>query len=233
MNGTTFSLLVFILASALNQLVAQQKSYTTNIEVETRMNYLIYEPESADNKMPLLVFLHGGGESGDNPEIIKENGPPKLVENGKKFPFYILSPQNGYEKAFWDDRAVNALIDKIMSEYPIDEKRVYLAGLSRGGYGAWRLAMNYPDRFAAMVVVCGASAPENYARWIKDIPVWVFHGEKDQTIPVSESVNMVKALEKAGADVRLTLYPEADHDAWTETFNNEEVYDWLLKHTLP
>jgi predicted peptidase len=222
------TLIIFVFVYHLS--MAQQKSFTTEIEVDTRMNYLLYEPESIADKAPLLVFLHGGGESGDDIEKVKKHGPPMLVENGKEFPFYILSPQNPYKRGFWDDRAVNTLIDKILDQYPIDETRIYLAGLSRGGYGAWRLAMNYPDKFAAMIVICGASAPKNYASRIKDIPIWVFHGEKDQTIPVSESIDMVNALKEEGADVQLTLYPDAGHDAWTETFKNEKVFEWLLKH---
>lgn len=209
---------------------AQQKSYSTEISVTTKTNYLLYEPENKTGKMPLLVFLHGGGESGNDIEKVKKHGPPMLVEKGKKFPFYILSPQNPHERGFWDDRAVNTLIDKILDQYPIDETRIYVAGLSRGGYGAWRLAMNYPDKFAAMIVICGASAPKNYASRIKDIPIWVFHGEKDQTIPVSESIDMVNALKEEGAEVKLTLYPDAKHDSWTETFNNDEIYEWLLMH---
>ncbi|HKJ80039.1 MAG TPA: prolyl oligopeptidase family serine peptidase [Prolixibacteraceae bacterium] len=223
-------ILLFAFLFSMNTMTAQQKSHSTNVTTETKMNYLLYEPPGSLEKAPLLVFLHGGGEGGNNIEAVKKHGLPMLVENGKVFPFYILSPQNPYEKGFWDDRAVAELIDKIVKEYPVDESRIYLAGLSRGGYGAWRLAMNNPGRFAAMLVICGASAPDNYAGWIKDIPVWVFHGEKDQTIPASESINMVKALKEQGAEVKLTLYPDAGHDSWTEAFNNDEVFEWLLSH---
>ena len=209
---------------------AQQKSYTSEITVRTKTNYLLYEPYNKTEKAPLLVFLHGGGESGDDVEKVKKNGPPMLIEQGQNFPFYVLSPQNPYEKGFWDDRAINELSNQNNKKYPIDENRVYLAGLSRGGYGAWRLAINFPEKFAAMVVICGASAPDNYAGWIKDIPIWVFHGEKDKNVPVSESITMVNELKKEGANVKLTLYPEAEHDSWTETFNNAEVFEWLLSH---
>lgn len=220
-------LFITILFSAVH---AQQKSYTTQITVKTKMNYLLYIPQEKSELMPLLVFLHGGGESGDDIEKVKKHGSPKLIEAGKEFPFYVLSPQNPYEKGFWDDRVIYNLMQKIIHENSIDTNRIYLVGLSRGGYGAWRLAMNNPDVFAAMAVICAASAPENYTGWVKNIPVWIFHGKKDETVPFSESVDMAMALEKEGADVKLTLYPEAGHDAWTQTFENEEFFDWLLKH---
>lgn len=210
---------------------AQQKAYTIKVKNQSEMNYLLYQPKEMDGEAPLLVFLHGGGEGGNNIEAVKKNGPPKLIEEGREFPFYVLSPQNPYEKGFWDDRAVMELVNKIVKKYNIDKKRIYLSGLSRGGYGAWRLAMNNPDSFAAMIVVCAASSPTVYANWIKDIPVWMFHGEKDNVVPVSESIQMKEALMNVGADVKLTLYPEAGHDAWTETFNNEKVFDWLLEHS--
>lgn len=212
----------------LNHVHAQQKAFTLKIENQTEINYLLYEPKEIDGEAPLLVFLHGGGEGGNDIEVVKKNGPPKLIEEGKEFPFYVLSPQNKYEKGFWDDRMVMKLVDEVVEKYKIDKSRIYLAGLSRGGYGAWHLAMNNPDNFAAMIVVCAASSPTVYANWIKHIPVWIFHGEKDDVVPVSESINMAGALKDLGANVKLTLYPEANHDSWTETFNNNEVYTWLL-----
>lgn len=222
--------LVLIILSFLNDSTAQQKAMSMKVKNHSEINFLLYVPEVKEDA-PLLVFLHGGGEGGDDVEKVKKNGPPKLIEEGTEFPFYVLSPQNQYEKGFWDDRILMLLVDEIVQKYKIDKSRIYLAGLSRGGYGAWRLAMNNSDKFAAMVVVCAASSPTVYARWIKDIPVWIFHGEKDNVVPVSESIQMADALKEAGADVQVTLYPEADHDSWTETFNNKEVYNWMLKQS--
>jgi len=219
------------LSMFVHPLSAQQKAYSVKVKNLSEMNYLLYEPRAIKEKVPLLVFLHGGGESGDNIEVVKKHGPPKLIDAGKEFPFYVLSPQNPYEKGFWDDRAVMELVDKIVKNNNVDENRIYLAGLSRGGYGAWRLAMNNPDKFAAMIVVCAASSPKGYANWIKHIPVWIFHGEKDRVVPVSESMQMAETLKDLGANVKLTLYPEADHDSWTETFNNDAVYEFLLNYS--
>lgn len=223
--------LVLIALLFLNKTQGQQKEFSVKIKNQTKINYLLYEPKNIEGEVPLLVFLHGGGEGGDDIENVKKNGPPLLIENGKEFPFYVLSPQNPYVKGFWDDRIVMELVNNIVSKYNIDKNRIYLAGLSRGGYGAWRLAMNNPDRFAAMLVICAACSPTVYAGWVKDIPIWIFHGEKDNVVPVSESMKMADALKAVGADIKLTLYPEANHDSWTKTFNNDEVYEWLLKHS--
>ena len=222
---------LFVFQLIFNNVQAQQEAYSLKVKNESKINYLLYEPESIEVDVPLLVFLHGGGEGGNDIERVKKNGPPKRIEEGKEFPFYVLSPQNPHEKEFWDDRIVMELVDETVRKYKIDKSRIYLAGLSRGGYGTWRLAMNNSDKFAAMIVVCAASSPTVYARWIKDIPVWIFHGEKDETVPVSESIKMADALKAQGANIKLTLYPDAGHDAWTETFNNDVVYEWLLEHS--
>ena len=109
--------------------------------------------------------------------------------------------------------------------------RIYLTGLSMGGYGTWSLAIAYPGRFAAIAPVCGGSEPF-FAGRIKDIPAWIFHGAKDSVVPVSKSEEMVNALKKHGSNVKFTVYPEAKHDSWTATYNNPELYEWFLKQTL-
>ena len=103
--------------------------------------------------------------------------------------------------------------------------------MSRGGYAAWRMAMQYPEKFAALVAICGV-APTFYSRWLRDMPVWVFHGEDDGTIPVSESDKIVEEMRNRGQNVKYTRYPNTNHDSWTETFNNPELYEWLLKQSL-
>ena len=212
---------------------AQQKDYSFKYN-KTQINYLLYLPSGYEktNKegFPLILFLHGGGESGNNIELVKKNGIPNLIEAGEDIPFIVLSPQNPHEKKLWDDFALKALLDKIIKKYNVDEKRIYLTGLSRGGYGAWRMAVQYPEVFAAVAPVCGAT-PVPYAGWISDIPFWVFHGAKDTVIPISESENMVIALKSLGASVIFTIYPDAGHDSWTETYKNPKLYEWFLSHS--
>ncbi|MER2490483.1 prolyl oligopeptidase family serine peptidase [Catenovulum sediminis] len=210
------------------QIIETQISVSKAID----MNYLLYKPvDAAQKQQALLLFLHGGGEGGDNPQAIKKHGPPKLIAEGKAFPFYVLAPQNPYKNGFWDDQAVYELLQKVIAEHNIDPTKIYLSGMSRGGYGAWRLAMNYPNIFAAMAVVCGASVPKAYAAKVKHIPIKLFHGEKDQVIPVSETIEMYNALTALNADVTLTVYPEADHDSWTQTYQEDALYDWFLSHS--
>jgi predicted peptidase len=230
----SFTLLILLLSIlGLRNVDAQLKGQAIVLNQKKTVRYYLYEAENTHSsptaKFPLLVFLHGGGESGDNLEMVKTHGIPKLIAEGKTFPFYVLAPLNEGEKKFWDDVLIMNLIDSIIKIYPIDNSRIYLTGMSRGGYGAWRLALNNPGRFAALAVVCGASAPYEYARWITDIPIWVFHGAKDQSISISVSERMVEALKLAGAEVSFTIYPETGHDAWTETYANPGLYEWFLK----
>jgi predicted peptidase len=174
------------------------------------------------------MFLHGGGESGMDIELVKKNGPPKLVSEGKKFPFILLSPQCP-EKSWWDNRILVALLDEVISKYQVDDNKVYLTGLSMGGYGTWSLAIEYPEKFAAIAPVCAWGDPDDVCA-LKNVPVWVFHGEKDNVVPIKEDSKMVEALKQCGGNVKFTRYPEAEHDAWTETYNNPEFYDWLLNN---
>jgi predicted peptidase len=122
-------------------------------------------------------------------------------------------------------------LDEVIAEYRIDEQRIYLTGLSMGGFGTWRLAMAYPDRFAALAPVCGGGDPDQ-AHLVAHLPTWVFHGAKDDVVSIENSKKMVAALKKAGCDVKFTIYPDAGHDSWTETYNNPELYDWFLDHSI-
>lgn len=154
--------------------------------------------------------------------------------------FIVVSPQCP-AGVWWDDDGVLGLLDEIMATHKTDATRVYLTGLSMGGYGTWSVGLKYPERFAAIVPICGggqfrdilsAAKPKRDA--MLALGIRVFHGAKDPTVPLAESENMVTALKKFGAkDLDLTVYPEAKHDSWTETYNNPELYTWLLKHQRP
>ncbi len=208
----------------------------TEVKIKVELQYLIYLPknyEISGEQFPLLLFLHGAGERGNDIELVKRHGPPKLVEEGKEFPFIIVSPQCP-EGTRWNYQtlALTALLDEIESKYRVDKNRIYVTGLSMGGQGTWTLALTKPNRFAAIAPVCGWTDSWEVCK-ISHIPTWVFHGAKDNVVPVSESQEMVKALENCGAkEIKLTIYPEANHDSWTETYNNPELYNWLLSHSL-
>ncbi|MDO6518315.1 prolyl oligopeptidase family serine peptidase [Zobellia uliginosa] len=225
-----------LLCGVLQGCAAQSKYKLIDAEQETviteNYSYYLYYPEEyeerPEEKFPLLLFLHGGGESGDSLVYVKRNGPPKLIKRGKKFPFLILAPQNPYKKMWWNTRSVIQLLDTIVKNNRVDTTRIYLTGLSRGGGAAWEMAVQYPKKFAAMAVVCGMT-PLPYASWIdKKMPIWVFHGEEDESIPISESETMVAKLKSMGYEVRFTRYPGVGHDAWVPAYDNEELYEWFV-----
>jgi len=192
-------------------------------------NYLLYVPANYDQqeKWPLIVFLHGSGERGSNLEHVKKHGPPKIVDNKRDFEFIVVSPQvPGRER--WDADKVVQLTDQVTKSLKVDPDRVYLTGLSLGGYGTWTTVAKHPNHFAAIVPICGKGDPET-AEKFKHVACWVFHGAKDEGVPLKYSEEMVEALKKAGAEPKFTVYPEAGHDSWTEAYNTPELYKWLLE----
>ncbi len=205
------------------------------------VKYLVYLPEGYDKdsgkKWPLMLFLHGAGERGTDVQRVGIHGPMKLVKQGKQFPFIIVAPLCP-EHEYWSPDVLLQLLDHVMAEYAVDTHRVYLTGLSMGGYGTWGLGLMHPEKFAAIAPICGGGAAigpilssREKPQEFKSLGIWAFHGAKDTTVPVEESENLVKIIKKLGAtDVQLTIYPEAQHDSWTATYNNPEFYEWLLKH---
>ncbi len=195
------------------------------------MRYLLYLPDGyrqeGGQRWPLIVFLHGAGERGDDMELVKIHGPPKFVEAGKKRPFIVASPQLALGE-WWSPDMVAWLTKELISTLRVDPERVYLTGLSMGGYGTWETAAKYPELYAAIAPICGRGDPAS-AWKLRHIPTWIFHGAKDPVVPKKHSDDMNRALKKYG-NVKYTVYPEADHDSWTETYLNEELYKWFLSH---
>ena len=214
------------------EVTAQMSAHRVIVERDQPMNYLLYRPEKTGEPLPLVVFLHGGGESGDNIELVKTHGPPKLIEAGKEFPFYLFAPQNPYKRGLWDDRMVNYMVDELIDSLNIDTKRIYLTGLSRGGNGIWRMAINNPGKYAAMISICAAAIPMFYLNRVANLPVWFFHGEQDTVIPVQQTITAYGKMKIVNEKTRITLYPDAGHDSWTKTFENPSIYDWLLSQHL-
>ena len=195
--------------------------------------YLLFLPETYGQEQkswPMILFLHGVGERGNDLKKVKKHGPPKIAEKQKDFPFIVVSPQCPPEQ-WWPEKVevlIN-LLDDIVSRYDVDTDRIYLTGLSMGGYGTWALAVAYPDRFAAIAPICGGGNWLMADRLI-NVPIWAFHGAKDRGVPLEESQEMVNAVNAKGGSAKLTVYPDAGHDSWTATYNNQELYDWFLKH---
>lgn len=224
--------LTAFLVSGFAAATAQQTE--ERFETTTSLEYLLYVPESHDpsgDPVPLLLFLHGAGERGDDVQRVAAHGPPKLIAAGADFPAIVVSPQ-APENDWWPHRVRDllALLDDITARYNVDEDRVYVTGLSMGGYGTWALLQADAQRFAAAIPICGGGNPvlAGYNRALRSLPVWVFHGEADSVVPVQESIDMVEAIRAAGGEsIELTTYPGVDHDSWTQTYDNPEVWEWL------
>lgn len=208
--------------------------FEAQITRAAKLDYLLYLPPGYDSdptgRFPLLLFLHGSGERGNDLERLKLHGIPQLLENGQELPFIVVSPQCPAD-SHWTlhVESLNALLDDVISRHRVDEQRVYLTGLSMGGAGAWMLAGAYPERFAAVVPICARIVPLPLPR-LKDLPVWAFHGDADEVVPVSEAQRTADGLKAIGGNVKLTVYPGVGHDSWTQTYANPELYEWLLSH---
>ncbi len=206
-----------------------QQAGRLETRVPVRMNYLVYLPKDYDSHdaWPLMLFLHGGGERGDDLELVKMHGPPKLIAAGREFPFIVLSPQCPQDRE-WEPIELIALLDDVSRQYKVDPDRIYVTGLSMGGFGSWRLAAYAPHRLAAIAPICGGGE-KHWAKKLPHLAVWAFHGAKDPGVPVERSQQMIDALKEKGGHPRLTIYPDAEHDSWTETYANPELYEWLLE----
>lgn len=213
--------------------VEQSIQVKTGSGDETReLHYLLFLPQSyeekdASTKWPVILFLHGSGERGADLSVVKKHGPPKVVESKADFGFITVSPQCPAGTR-WNSAELTQLVDHITKTLRADDSRVYLTGLSMGGGGTWSLAAAQPDRFAAIVPICGRADPTT-AEKIKHIPTWVFHGAKDTAVSLEQSEKMVAALKAVGSEPKYTVYPDAGHDSWTVTYDNPELYEWLLK----
>jgi predicted peptidase len=219
----------------------QAKSFKGRITKKVETQYLLFLPQGygtpKSKRWPLIFFLHGAGERGTNLTWVTKHGPPKLVRDQPDFPFILVSPQCPAGQR-WDSDVLLGLLDDVLQRYRVDRRRVYLTGLSMGGYGAWNLGLAYPERFAALAPICGGGDPlalllaePRRVSALKSLPVWVFHGAKDPVVLLSESQRMVDALRQFGArEVEFTVYPEAGHDSWTETYASPRLYEWFLRH---
>ncbi len=230
-----------------------QHAYTATVDVAgvngltstATIKYLLYLPgaygQDPQQSWPLVLFLHGSDERGDDPEMVAANGLPKLLTSTLDFPAIVLSPQAPEDAVWWGGQldVVRALLDHIQASYNVDAKRIYLTGLSMGGFGAWAMAVRYPQRFAALVPIAGGwdserdTVPNNICV-IKDLPTWVFHGQQDEIVLPKKAEIMVDALRQCGSAVRFTLYPDADHRAsFEQAYAEPALYAWLFAQHLP
>jgi predicted peptidase len=205
------------------------QEFHTVIRKNVEFRYLLWVPVAAPKPAagwPLVIFLHGSGERGDDLEQVKANGPSKHAAAGRDFPFVLVAPQLP-ERRRWDTDALEALRADLVARLPIDADRVLMTGLSLGGHGTWEYATDYPDRLAAIAPVCGLG-PVKRAAVIAKLPIWAFHGALDDQVPIAGDRAMVEAVRAAGGKVKFTVYPDVGHDAWDPAYDDPALYDWLL-----
>jgi len=200
------------------------------VQVTHAYDYLLYLPPGyrARKRWPLVMFFHGRGESGHDLNLVKRHALPRLIEEGRRFPFIVVAPQCP-DTEWWNYPALETFVAAVAQKYRADPDRIYLTGLSMGGFATWALAQHRPERYAAVVPVCGGGETRLAAR-LRDLPVWAFHGGRDRVIPPRRSREMVAGIKAAGGRPRLTIYPKVGHDSWTKTFATKQLYQWLLAH---
>ena len=234
--GACLGTAIFFVTTAKGQENSDpQTAETFEVQQTRSLRYLLALPESyadSDAKWPLVVFLHGAGERGDNLDLVKLHGPPKMVAQGRKFPFILVSPQCPAD-GWWPYQPVPELIDFIEKNYRVDPDRIYLTGLSMGGYGTWSFAARQPQRYAAIVPICGGGVPY-LMRGLGHLPIWVFHGDQDTAVPLEESERLVRVLKSIGNEkVRFTVFPKTGHNSWTQAYAMDELFEWMLARKRP
>jgi predicted peptidase len=223
----------------------------------TSYPYQVYVPANYDGsrRWPVILFLHGAGERGSDGQLQTQVGlGPAIRRAPERVPAIVVMPQVPKDST-WSGtpgRMAMQALDQTMREFRSDRKRVYLTGISMGGYGTWQLALEHADRFAALVPICSGvtyprptatwlrvtavplTAPDPYAevaRGVRHIPVWAFHGDADEAVPVTESRKMVAALRAAGAPVKYTEYPGVGHNSWDAAYAESALWEWLFAQT--
>ena len=215
----------------------KQVELSHKVSDQQSVPYLLYRPKEldakADKKWPVILFLHGRGESRGPLSIVAKWGPPRMAERGDNLPYIVISPQCPASSRWTADEqqaGVLNLLDHISEKYPVDTSRIYLTGLSMGGYGSWKLAADHGQRFAAVAPVCGRGNPADGGK-LKDLPIWVFHGTEDRAVDYQHSVDMVEAIEKAGGKkVRFTSMKHVGHNCWSAAYATPELFQWFDKH---
>jgi predicted peptidase len=199
------------------------------VEIYEGMQYLITFPDGYEEgkKYPLIFLLHGAGSRGSKIEAIKDNKFYEYIKDIKNFSFVVVAPLCDANTWFDIYEKLKRFILDVSNEEFVNKDKIYAMGASMGGYTVWQLGMSMPEHFAAIVPICGGGMYWNARRFI-NLPVWAFHGELDGAVKVEESIKMVSAINAIGGNAKLTIYENTGHDAWTATYKNQEVYNWLL-----
>ncbi len=223
-------LTILFLVSLFCNMQAQEikAEFKKEIRKTEQISYVLDYPENGKGKVPLLVFLHGAGERGNNLDLVKMNGP-SMHKNLIKEPLAILAPQCP-EDVWWDTETVYQLIKEIQQKYNIDDSRIILTGLSMGGWGSLKLAMEHPEVFSAVAVVCPVvdRIMKVQASQYKDLPMKLFHGGNDDLVSPMNSIEFYQEIKKVNKNIELTIFPDDNHNSWDSTYSNPKLYEWML-----
>lgn len=197
------------------------------------VKYVVYVPKgySAEKPHPTILFLHGSGEQGDDGRKQAEVGLGNAIRKAEdKWNFIAVFPQKPRARGGWMDheKLILDVMEKTKKEYKVDEKRYYITGLSMGGMGTWALTCKYPEMWTAAAPICGRGNPADAAK-IKDLPIWNFHGDKDNAVPLKGSQDMIDAVKAAGGNPKFTIYPGVGHNSWDKAYQEEKLHEWFLE----
>ena len=197
-----------------------------------QLKYTVQLPKgwSEEKPYPVIILMHGAGTRGADLNNIKDNPFFHITGQWTEFPCVVAAPLCEAEKTWFDYfETLREFTQFISQESYADPERIYLMGASMGGYAVWQMAMSDPQRYAAIVPICGGGMYWNASRFVS-LPVWAFHGDSDTVVYTEESRKMVEKIQKAGGDAKLTIYENCGHNAWTDTYGDPEVFRWLLRH---
>lgn len=194
--------------------------------------YLLFVPRGYNTatkaNWPVIVFLHGSGESGSDLDKVKVHGPPQIVSDDVDFPFIVVSPQAPAPTG-WDPAMLDKTLDAALAGLRADPDRIYLTGLSMGGIGTWAWAEANPGRFAAIAPVA-ARGDASKACTLANLPIWDFHGDSDPVVPVMGDIAMVQAVRACGGEPRMSILPNTGHNSWDAAYADQGLYMWFLHH---
>ena len=218
----------------LKQTIAELPKDLQAKTISMNKDFHVFTPANAEKakKLPMILFLHGRGERGDDIRKFPVNGPVAFAKKND-FPFLVVAPQclvGKNNKGWWNVNDIDLLLEHVKKTYPVDPKRIYLTGLSMGGFGSWSYAAKHPQKVAAVAPICGGGNPglaKNYGK----LPIWAFHGDKDKIVKLSASQRMVDAIKEVNGNAKLTIYPGVKHNSWSKTYANPKLYQWFLSHS--
>ncbi len=213
--------------------IRSSKEFSTTITMPVTLKYYVYLPseyKESNSKFPLVLFLHGAGERGDDLERVEFHGIPKMIRKGEKFPFITIAPQCPAFQ-WWSEplyvEALISLVEETIKNYNVDAERVYATGLSMGGYGTLSVAKERPDLFSAIIPICGGMDTTGIKK-LKNLPIWLFHGDADKVVPVENSTLIYDQLKPFNPNIKITVYKGVNHNSWDKTYRNKKIYEWML-----